>query len=122
MLFRSRSAGLFNWNNDDSKIAKKKIVKKIAAMPKKKTTVADSKKTPLKVTTKVVSTTTKKVVKPETPAAKKTEDLCKPDKDGKLPKDCKVEAVAKPIVKPVEKAGSNRFCDELTLRNFAQGT
>jgi murein L,D-transpeptidase YcbB/YkuD len=100
---KTRSAGLFNWNGDDAKISKKKVVKKIAAVPKKKTTVADSKKTPLKATTKVASTTTKKVVKPEAPAAKKTEDLCKPDKDGKLPKDCKIEAVAKPISKPVEK-------------------
>jgi L,D-transpeptidase YcbB len=100
---KTRSAGFFNWNNDDPKIAKKKIVKKIAATPKKKTTVADSKKMPLKAPIKVASTTAKKVVKPETPAAKKTEDLCKPGKDGKLPKDCKVEAVAKPISKPVEK-------------------
>jgi L,D-transpeptidase YcbB len=100
---KTRSAGLFNWNNDDPKNAKKKPVKKLTATSKKNTTVADSKKTPVKATTKVASTSTKKVVKPETPAAKKTEDLCKLDKDGKLPKDCKVEAVAKPIVKPVGK-------------------
>jgi hypothetical protein len=100
---KTRSAGLFNWNNDDPKNAKKKPVKKLTATSKKNTAVADSKKTPVKATTKVASTSTKKVVKPETPAAKKTEDLCKLDKDGKLPKDCKVEAVAKPIVKPVGK-------------------
>ena len=101
---KTRGTSFFNWNSDDPKEAKKKIVKKkLASTAKKKTTVADSKKTPLKATTKIASTTTKKVVKPEAPAAKKTEDLCKPDKDGKLPKDCKVEAVAKPIVKPVER-------------------
>ena len=100
---KTKSTSLFSRDGDDPKNVKKKPVKKLTATSKKKTTVADSKKTPVKATSKVASTSTKKVVKPETPAAKKTEDLCKLDKDGKLPKDCKVEAVAKPIVKPVEK-------------------
>jgi L,D-transpeptidase YcbB len=100
---KTRTTSLFSRDGDDPKNVKKKPVKKLTATSKKKTTVADSKKTPVKATTKVASTSTKKVVKPETPAAKKTEDLCKLDKDAKLPKDCKVEAVAKPIVKPVEK-------------------
>jgi hypothetical protein len=101
---KAKSAGLFNWNNDDPKNAKKKVVKKkLAATAKKKTTVSVAKQTTVKAATKVASTPAKKVVKPETAAAKKTEDLCKPDKDGKLPKDCKIEAAVKPVVKPVEK-------------------
>jgi hypothetical protein len=99
---KTRSTSLFS-RDDDPKKVKKKPVKKLTATSKKKATVADSKKTPVKATAKVASTSTKKDVKPETPAAKKTEDLCKLDKDGKLPKDCKVEAVAKPIAKPAEK-------------------
>ena len=59
-----------------------------------------------KPTTKVASATTKKAVKPAAPAAKKSNDLCKPDKDGKLPKDCKVEAAAKPKEKPAETASA----------------
>ncbi len=100
---KTRSTSLFSRDDDDPKNVKKKPVKKLTATSKKKATVADSKKTPVKATAKVASTSTKKDVKPETPAAKKTEDLCKLDKDGKLPKDCKVEAVAKPIAKPAEK-------------------
>ncbi|MCC7481007.1 MAG: peptidase M15, partial [Hyphomicrobiales bacterium] len=73
---------------------------------KKKTTVAETKKPVAKPTTKVASATTKKAVKPAAPAAKKSNDLCKPDKDGKLPKDCKVEAAAKPKEKPAETASA----------------
>ena len=73
---------------------------------KKKTTVADAKKKPEKAAAKVASTTSKKAVKPAAPAVKKTNDLCKPDKDGKLPKDCKVEAAAKPKAKPAETASA----------------
>ena len=101
---RTRSAGLFDWNSDHSGDAKKKIVKKkLASTAKKKTTIADTKKATDKAASKIASTSIKKVVKPVTPAAKKTGEQCKPDKDGKLPKDCKVEAVVKPIVKPTEK-------------------
>ncbi len=101
---KTRSSSLFGWDDDDPKNAKKKVVKKkLAATPKKKTTVADSKKTPVKATPKVASTAPKKVVKPVAPAAKKTEEQCKPGKDGKLPADCKVAAAVKPVVKPAEK-------------------
>ena len=103
---KSKTASFFN-RDDDSKDAKKKIVKKkLASTSKKKTTVADAKKKTTKDTTKVASATTKKAVKPAAPAAKKGNDLCKPDKDGKLPKDCKVEAAAKPKVKPAETASA----------------
>ena len=103
---KSKTASFFN-RDDDSKDAKKKIVKKkIASTPKKKATVADAKKKTVKATTKVASTTTKKAVKPAAPAAKKSNDLCKPGKDGKLPKDCKVEAAAKPKAKPAETASA----------------
>jgi hypothetical protein len=103
---KSKTASFFN-RDDDSKDAKKKIVKKkIASTSKKKTTVADAKKKSEKATTKVASATTKKAVKPAAPAAKKSNDLCKPGKDGKLPKDCKVEAAAKPKAKPAETASA----------------
>lgn len=103
---KAKSTGLFNWNNDDPKKAGKKIVKKkLVATPKKKTTVADTKKATDKAASKVASTPAKKVVKPATPAAKKTEEQCKPDKDGKLPKDCSVEAAVTPVVKPAGKPG-----------------
>jgi hypothetical protein len=98
---KTRSAGLFDWDSDHPDKAKKKIIKKkLASTSKKKTTIADTKKATDKAATKVASTSTKKVVKP---VAKKTVEECKPDKDGKLPKDCKVEAVVKPTVKPTEK-------------------
>ena len=103
---KSKTASFFS-RDDDSKDAKKKIVKKkLAATSKKKTTVADAKKTSAKATTKVASATPKKAVKPATPAAKKANDLCPPGKDGKLPKDCKVEAAAKPKAKPAETASA----------------
>ncbi|HUQ36063.1 MAG TPA: L,D-transpeptidase family protein [Aestuariivirga sp.] len=103
---KSKTANFFS-RDDDSKDAKKKIIKKkLASTPKKKTTVADAKKKTVKATTKVASATTKKAVKPASPAAKKSNDLCKADKDGKLPKDCKVEAAAKPKVKPAETASA----------------
>jgi peptidoglycan hydrolase-like protein with peptidoglycan-binding domain len=103
---KSKTASFFS-RDDDSKDAKKKIVKKkVASTPKKKTMVADAKKKPEKATTKVASATTKKAVKPAAPAAKKANDLCKPDKDGKLSKDCKVEAAAKPKAKPAETASA----------------
>lgn len=103
---KSKTASFFN-RDDDSKDAKKKIVKKkIASTSKKKTTLADVKKKTTKDSTKVASATTKKAVKPAAPAAKKSNDLCKPDKDGKLPKDCKVEAAAKPKAKPAETASA----------------
>jgi peptidoglycan hydrolase-like protein with peptidoglycan-binding domain len=103
---KSKSASFFN-RDDDSKDAKKKIVKKkIASASKKKTTVADAKKKPKKAPTEVASATTKKPVKSTTPTAKKANDLCEPDKDGKLPKDCKVEAAAKPKVKPADTASA----------------
>lgn len=103
---KSKTASFFS-RDDDSKDAKKKIVKKkLASTSKKKTTVADAKKTSAKATTKVASATPKKAVKPATPAAKKANDLCKPGKDGKLPKDCKVEAAAKPKAKPAETASA----------------
>jgi hypothetical protein len=103
---KSKTASFFS-RDDDSKDAKKKIVKKkLDSTSKKKTTVADAKKTSAKATTKVASATTKKAVKPAAPAAKKTNDLCKPGTDGKLPKDCKVEAAAKPKVKPAETASA----------------
>ena len=72
----------------------------------KKATVADAKKTSAKATTKVASATTKKAVKPAAPAAKKTNGQCKSDKDGKLPKDCKVEAAAKSKATPAETASA----------------
>jgi len=103
---KSKTASFFS-RDDDSKDAKKKLVKKkLASTSKKKTSVADAKKTSTKATTKVASTTTKKVLKPAAPAAKKSNDLCKPDKDGKLPKDYKVEAAAKPKEKPAETASA----------------
>ena len=103
---KSKTASFFN-RDDDSKDAKKKIVKKkLVSTSKKKTTVADAKKAPAKDATKVASASTKKAVKPAAPAAKKSNDLCKPDKDGKLPKDCKVEAAAKPKAKPAETASA----------------
>jgi peptidoglycan hydrolase-like protein with peptidoglycan-binding domain len=103
---KSKSASIFS-RGDDSKDAKKKIVKKkLASTSKKKATVADSKKPAAKSKTNVATTTTKKAVKPVAPAAKKSNDLCKPDKDGKLPKDCKVEAAAKPEAKPAETASA----------------
>lgn len=103
---KSKSASFFS-RDDASKDAKKKILKKkLASASKKKTTVADSKKTSTKASTKVASATPKKAVKPAAPAAKKANDLCKPDKDGKLPKDCKVEAAAKPKEKPAETASA----------------
>lgn len=103
---KSKSASFFS-RDDASKDAKKKIVKKkLASASKKKTTVADSKKTTTKASTKVASAMPKKAVKPAAPAAKKANDLCKPDKDGKLPKDCKVEAAAKPKEKPAETASA----------------
>lgn len=103
---KSKTASFFS-RDDDSKDAKKKIVKKkLASTSKKKTTVADSEKKTAKATTKVASANTKKAVKPAAPAAKKSNDLCKPGKDGKLPKDCKVEAAAKPKVKPAETASA----------------
>jgi murein L,D-transpeptidase YcbB/YkuD len=103
---KSKTANIFS-RDDDSKNAKKKVVKKkLASTPKKKTTVADAKKASTKATTKVASTTSKKVGKPAAPAAKKSNDLCKPDKAGKLPKDCKVEAASKPKEKPAETASA----------------
>ena len=104
---KTKTISIFSRNDDDSTDAKKKILKKrIVSTSKKKTTVADAKKTSAKSTTKVASATTKKAVKPAAPAAKKTNGLCKPDKDGKLPKDCKVEAAAKPKAKPAETASA----------------
>ena len=105
---KTRTTSIFSRNGDDSKDAKKKIVKKkIVSTSTKKATVADAKKASAKSTAKVASATTKKAVKPAAPAAKKTNDLCKPDKDGKLPKDCKVEeAAAKPKTKPAETASA----------------
>lgn len=105
---KSKTASFFS-RDDDSKDAKKKIVKKkLASTPKKKATLADAKKTSAKASTKVASTATKKVVKPTTPAAKKSNDVCKPDKEGRLPKDCKVEveAAAKPKAKPADTASA----------------
>jgi len=103
---KSKTASFFS-RDDDSKDAKKKIVKKkVASTAKKKTTVADAKKKTAKDTTKVASTTTKKAVKPAAPAAKKGNDLCEPGKDGKLPKDCKVEAAAKHKENPEETASA----------------
>ena len=103
---KTKSASIFS-RDADSKDAKKKIIKKkVASTSKKKTTVAETKKPVAKPTTKVASATTKKAVKPAAPAAKKSNDLCKPDKDGKLPKDCKVEAAAKPKEKPAETASA----------------
>ena len=103
---KSKTASFFN-RDDDAKDAKKKIVKKkIASTSKKKTTVADVKKKTTKDSTKVASASTKKAVKPAAPAAKKSNHLCKPGKDGKLPKDCKVEAAAKPKAKPAETASA----------------
>jgi peptidoglycan hydrolase-like protein with peptidoglycan-binding domain len=103
---KSKTASFFN-RDDDSKDAKKKLVKKkITSTPKKKTTVADVNKKTTKDSTKVASATTKKAVKPAAPAAKKSNDLCKPDKDGKLPKDCNVEAAAKPKAKPTDTASA----------------
>ena len=103
---KSKTVSFFS-RDDDSRDAKKKIVKKkLALTSKKKTTVADAKKKPEKAATKVASTTSKKAVKPAAPAVKKTNDLCKPDTDGKLPKDCKVEAAAKPKAKPAETASA----------------
>ena len=94
-------------------------MKKLTSTSKKKPAVANAKKKPLKPGTEVATVAAKKVVKPETTDAKKTEAQCKPEKDEKLPTDCKVEAVAKPTCKADRKAGSNHFCDELTLCNFA---
>jgi hypothetical protein len=103
---KSKSANIFS-RDDDSKNAKKKIVKKkIVSTSKKKTTVAGTKKSTAKSTANVASATTKKGVKPAAPAAKKTNELCKPGKDGKLPKDCKVEAAAKPKAKPADTASA----------------
>ncbi|MDP1700585.1 MAG: L,D-transpeptidase family protein [Aestuariivirga sp.] len=102
---KSKSASFFS-RDDDSKDAKKKIVKKKIASTSKTKTVAEAKKSAAKVTTNVASASSKKAVKPAAPAAKKPNDLCKPDKDGKLPKDCKVEAAAKPKVKPAETASA----------------
>jgi len=104
---KTRTTSIFSRNGDDAKDARKKIVKKeLASTSKKKTTVADTKKPAAKSTTNVASATAKKAVKPATPATKKSNDLCKPDKDGKLPKDCKVEAAAKPKAKPAETASA----------------
>jgi murein L,D-transpeptidase YcbB/YkuD len=106
LVKKKRTAGLFVWDND-SKDAKKKIIKKkLASISKKKSTVADAMKTPAKGTAKVASATTKKAVKPAAPAAKKSNDLCKPGNDGKLPKDCKVEAAAKHKETPAETASA----------------
>ncbi len=92
---------------DDSRDAKKKIVKKkLVSSSKKKPATADAKKTSTKAAAKVASATTKKSAKPATAAAKKTSDECKAGKDGKLPKDCKVEAAAKPKAKPAETASA----------------
>lgn len=103
---KSKTSSFFG-RDDDSKDAKKKIVKKkITSTSKKKSTVADAKKKTAKDTAKVASTTAKKAVKPAAPAAKKTNDPCKLGKDGKLPKDCKVEAAAKPKEKPAETASA----------------
>jgi hypothetical protein len=84
----------------------RKTVKKNRFNVKEEGKRADLKKKPTKATTKVASATTQKAVKPAAPAAKKSNDLCKPDKDGKLPKDCKVEAAAKPKAKPAETASA----------------
>ena len=93
---KAKTTSLFSRSGDDSQVARKKVVKKIAETPKKKATVADAKKTSIKPATKVASANPKKVVKPDTAAAKKAGDICKPDKDGKMPKDCKVAVVEKP--------------------------
>ncbi len=103
---KTRTASFFSRAADGSKPVKKKIEKKLTATSKNKATVADSKKTPVKATTKIASATAKKAVKPESPAAKKSGDVCKPDKDGKMPKDCKVAVVVKPKVKPDETASA----------------
>lgn len=100
---KTKTKSIFSRSGDDEKSAKKKPVKKLTTTSKKKPVVAGTKKKPLKPGTEVATVAAKKVVKPETTDAKKTEAQCKPDKDGKLPKDCKVEAVATPIAKPVEK-------------------
>jgi L,D-transpeptidase YcbB len=96
---KAKPKGLFDWANYKRETAKPKIVKK--------KTVTTTKLAKAKTTTKVVAVEDKKaaaktLVKPA--AAKKPVDKCKPDKDGKLPKDCKVEAVAKPKVKPDKQA------------------
>ena len=100
---KTKTKSIFSRSDDDEKIAKKKPVKKLTTTSKKKPVVADTKKKPLKPGTEVATVAAKKVVKPETTDAKKTEAQCKPEKDEKLPTDCKVEAVAKPTVKPIEK-------------------
>jgi hypothetical protein len=102
---KSRTSSFFS-RDDDSDAKKKILKKKLASTSKKKTTVADAKKSSAKDSTKVASASTKKVVKPAAPVAKKTHDLCKPDKDGKLPKDCKVEAAAKHKAKPEDTASA----------------
>ena len=101
---KTRTASLFSRSSDDTQAAKKKPVKKVAeTSKKKKATVADAKK---KSTTAVASASPKKIVKPESASAKKSEGICKPDKDGKMPKDCKVAVIAKPKAKPDETASA----------------
>jgi peptidoglycan hydrolase-like protein with peptidoglycan-binding domain len=100
---KTKTKSIFSRSGDDEKSAKKKPVKNLTTTSKKKPVVAGTKKKPLKPGTEVATVAAKKVVKPEATDAKKTEAQCKPDKDEKLPKDCKVEAVAKPIAKPEEK-------------------
>lgn len=100
-LKKSRSASLFDHDGNRTVDVKKNVAKKkLATTQKKKTTVANARKTGDKAGTKVASTGPKKELKPATPSAKKSEGQCKPGKEGKLPKDCKVEAVVKPVVKP----------------------
>ncbi len=103
---KTKTASLFSRSGGDSEDGKKKVVKKVSAVAKKKPVVADSKKTAAKADSKVASAAAKKAVKPEAPAAKKSGDVCKPDKDGKMPKDCKVAVVVKPKAKPDETASA----------------
>jgi L,D-transpeptidase YcbB len=119
--------GLFDWANyhpDDvkAKTPKKKSLATVKspkptvlakkAKPGDKVVATDVKKTKVKTTdaaaAKVATATPKAAVKPTKPAAKKADGKCKPGADGKLPKDCKVEATAQPVpsakapVKPVK--------------------
>lgn len=95
---KPKAAGLFDWasydsGKDKSKTPVKKVVAKSKVVKTTETASVDAKKAATDVKAK-------KVVQPTVTAAKKTDVTCTPDKDGKLPKDCKVATVAKPKVKP----------------------
>jgi L,D-transpeptidase YcbB len=122
---KPRTLGLFDWANYDPKAEKDKLPKKKASLldkkskpdlaakkpkPGQKELALDAKKAKAK-TTDVVAAKVAAKTTPNTAvksAVKKPDGKCKLGADGKLPKDCKVEAKAQPVpaAKPAVKASA----------------